>query len=52
MIFNINNLINLINSIPNIIYIYVLKLEDNKYYIEKTHNPKFRLDSYFKYQGS
>ena len=34
------------------IYIYVLKLEDNKYYIGKTHNPKFRLDSHFKYQGS
>ena len=34
------------------IYIYILKLKSNKYYIGKTSNPKFRLDSHFNYNGS
>ena len=33
-------------------YIYILKLKSNKYYIGKTSNPKFRLDSHFNYNGS
>lgn len=34
------------------VYIYVLKLEYNKYYIGKTNNPKFRLEEHFKSYGS
>lgn len=34
------------------VYIYILKLQSNKYYIGKTTNPKFRLDSHFNYNGS
>lgn len=34
------------------IFIYVLELENNKYYIGKTNYPKFRLDSHFNYRGS
>ena len=34
------------------VYIYVLKLEENKYYIGKTNNPAFRLDSHFSLNGS
>ena len=29
------------------IYIYVLKLENNKYYVGKTTNPQFRLENHF-----
>ena len=29
------------------IYIYFLKLEDNKYYVGKTTNPQFRLENHF-----
>ncbi len=32
--------------------IYVLKLESNKYYIGKTSNPSFRLESHFNEKGS
>ena len=34
------------------VYIYILKLENNKYYIGKTDNPKIRLDNHFKKGGS
>lgn len=32
--------------------IYIIKLENNKYYIGKTSNPKFRLDQHFNSSGS
>jgi hypothetical protein len=32
--------------------IYVLKLENNKYYIGKTNNPKFRIENHFNSNGS
>ena len=34
------------------VYIYVLLLEQGKYYIGKTSNPAFRLESHFKSNGS
>jgi len=34
------------------VYIYVLKLENNKYYIGKTDNPKIRLSDHFNCNGS
>jgi hypothetical protein len=34
------------------VFIYVLKLEKNKYYVGKTSNPKFRLESHFNNNGS
>jgi hypothetical protein len=34
------------------VYIYVLKLEKNKYYIGKTDNPNIRLNAHFKCNGS
>ncbi len=34
------------------LYIYVLKLSSNKYYVGKTTNPEFRLDSHFDSTGS
>ena len=34
------------------VYIYVLKLRYNKYYIGKTMNPKLRLDEHFRIGGS
>ena len=34
------------------VYIYILQLEDNKYYIGKTENPDFRLKSHFDFYGS
>lgn len=34
------------------VYIYVLKLNNNKYYVGKTNNPKFRLKSHFNSNGS
>lgn len=33
-------------------YIYILKLKDNKYYIGKTTNPKFRITNHCNKQGS
>ncbi len=33
-------------------FIYILKLENNKYYIGKTSNPTFRLDQHFNLNGS
>lgn len=34
------------------IYIYVIKLDKGKYYIGKTSNPQFRLQSHFDSNGS
>jgi len=34
------------------VYIYILQLEQNKYYIGKTANPEFRLDCHFHGNGS
>jgi cellular nucleic acid-binding protein len=34
------------------VYIYILKLEKGKFYIGKTINPSFRLDSHFNSKGS
>ena len=32
--------------------IYILRLEGGKYYVGKTNNPQFRLDSHFNSNGS
>ncbi len=34
------------------VYIYILQLEQGKYYVGKTINPSFRLDSHFNSNGS
>jgi hypothetical protein len=34
------------------VYIYALQLEQGKYYIGKTNNPQFRLESHFNLNGS
>lgn len=34
------------------VYIYVLKLEQDKYYIGKTDNPNIRLENHFSSNGS
>jgi hypothetical protein len=34
------------------VFIYILKLTNNKYYVGKTTNPKYRLNSHFNYDGS
>jgi len=34
------------------VYIYILKLENHKYYIGKTNNPTIRLESHFSSNGS
>ena len=34
------------------VFIYVIKLEKDKYYIGKTNNPQFRLESHFNLNGS
>ena len=34
------------------VFIYILKLSKNKYYVGKTLNPHFRIDEHFKYGGS
>ena len=34
------------------VYIYILQLEQGKYYIGKTNNPQFRIDSHFNFNGS
>lgn len=34
------------------VFIYALKLENNKYYIGKTNNPSFRIESHFNAEGS
>ena len=36
----------------NMVYIYVLQLQQNKYYVGKTNNPQFRLDVHFDAGGS
>lgn len=34
------------------VFIYILKLEQNKYYIGKTNNPRFRIEDHFNADGS
>ena len=34
------------------VYIYILKLQSNKYYIGKTNNPNFRLEEHGSGKGS
>jgi len=34
------------------VYIYILELENYKYYVGKTTNPNFRIDSHFNSNGS
>ena len=34
------------------IYIYILQLEQNKYYVGKTGNPQFRLNNHITGSGS
>ena len=34
------------------VFIYVLQLENNKFYIGKTENPQFRLNNHFNFNGS
>lgn len=34
------------------VYIYILKLEDDKYYVGKTTNPTIRVDEHFAHSGS
>ena len=34
------------------VFIYILKLQEDKYYIGKTSNPEFRLNSHFNNNGS
>ena len=34
------------------VYIYILQLEQGKYYIGKTNNPQFRMERHFNFTGS
>jgi len=34
------------------VFIYILQLEKGKYYIGKTNNPQFRLETHFNSNGS
>ena len=34
------------------VYIYILQLEEGKYYVGKTNNPQFRLEEHFNSNGS
>ena len=34
------------------VYIYILQLEQGKYYIGKTNNPQFRIENHFNFNGS
>lgn len=34
------------------VFIYILELEQGKYYVGKTHHPQMRLDHHFQSQGS
>ena len=34
------------------VYIYVLELEEGKYYVGKTNNPQFRIHKHFNYSAS
>lgn len=34
------------------VYIYIIQLQNNKYYVGKTSNPQFRLESHFSQNGS
>jgi predicted GIY-YIG superfamily endonuclease len=48
---NKNDLI-IFHLIHKMVYIYILQLENEKYYIGKTNNLQFRLDSHFNSNGS
>ena len=45
-------MIKIIYFIKIILFIYILKLNDNKFYIGKTSNPSFRLENHFNQNGS
>jgi hypothetical protein len=49
---DIKIIIKIINIIVVMVFIYTLQLEQEKYYIGKTNNPQFRLDSHFNSNGS
>ena len=34
------------------VYIYILKLKQGKYYVGKTSNPNFRIESHFNSKGA
>ena len=34
------------------LFVYILKLKQNKYYVGKTKNPNYRLNNHFNYNGS
>ena len=34
------------------VYVYILKLENGKYYVGKTNNPEYRLNNHFNENGS
>ena len=34
------------------VYIYILKLQENKYYVGKTNNPSFRIENHLNGDGS
>ena len=34
------------------VFIYAIKLEQGKYYVGKTNNPQFRIESHFNSNGS
>jgi len=34
------------------VFIYILSLQNGKYYVGKTSNPSFRLDQHFNLEGS
>jgi len=47
-----NNLNNILDNILKMCFIYILELEQGKYYVGKTNNPHFRLESHFNSNGS
>jgi len=48
----LNIIYDIINNISIMVFIYILQLEKGKYYIGKTNNPQFRLESHFNSNGS
>ena len=40
------------NNLNKMVYIYILKLENCKYYVGKTTNPSFRIEKHFNSTGS
>jgi predicted GIY-YIG superfamily endonuclease len=47
-----HRIINNVDRVGNVLYIYVLLLELGKYYVGKTTNPSFRIDRHFDSNGS